>query len=211
MAHDRPRVPVDVRIGKRPRPTQQPKTKTMSTLNNIRTLSLIGTAAFAFTACDKQEMQDLGVEAELNMRYEELALTIPANDIQGAVDLALAFDAAQLREMLASNGYGMEQLKEVRLTEATIRMEQEGTTFDALGDVHLRLRYDGQEVTVAAVPSVPVGATSLSLEVGGDNLMEVFQAGNVDLQVSGTVVAPVTQDMATRCTLGFKVVVATGS
>lgn len=184
----------------------------MKTLKHIPYTIAVALCAFTFTACEKEELPELELQAELNMAYEDIAFTIPANEFTGLVDMELDFDPAELEAMLTSNGYSMDDLKAVHLTGASIHTMSDSATLQGIGSVELRMLAGGYlDRLVASVPSVSGGAQSVTLNTGGENLLELFQFDDARLKVVGELIAAMQQDLPLRASIHFRVVVSTRS
>ncbi|MCB0795034.1 MAG: hypothetical protein KDB88_09880 [Flavobacteriales bacterium] len=184
----------------------------MKTLNNIRQFVILSTLATAFVACDKEELPELGIEAEMNLAYEDLTFTVPASSLTGDIQVQLDVDPQELEDLIVSNGYTMDQLKEVRLTAAHLELIDGNGTFDALGQVQLRMfAAGGMEQLIAQVSYVPDNAISLDLETGGENIMEFFQLDDASIAVFGQVNEAVQEDMEVKASIAFRIVVSTSS
>ncbi len=184
----------------------------MKTLKHIPQIIGITLCAFALTACEKEKFPELELHAELDMAYEDILFTVPASEFTGAVELELEFDPQEVEDLLLSNGYQMDDLKEVRLTSAKVDQVNGTGTFDAIGMVQLRMAAAGYlDQLIAQVQDVAPGSTSIELNVGGENVMEMFRYDNAQLKVVGQVTEPLEQDLPLRAAVTFKIVVKTGA
>ena len=169
---------------------------------------LLPASMLLFTGCDKEKEQ-LALEAELLMQYEAIELTLEPGVYEGQLEFALNFNGQELQDLMSSNGYRMDQLKEFRFTQANLQLETpEEQTFGILNSVDLKLTIDGSDVrSIAHLDPVPDQVRALSLVMEDVNVADLLRSQQVSLRMVVNMNGELTEQVITKALLTGEVVV----
>jgi hypothetical protein len=114
---------------------------------------------------------------------------------------------ADLDSIIAAEGKDIGNLKTVYLTEATAEIIGEGN-FDAVGSINIKLKAEGlSEITLTSKNNVPIGATSIELDVYNGDLAAYLNSPEYTLTLGILLDEDLVSSMTVKATLKYEITV----
>jgi len=170
---------------------------------------IAGMAVLAFSACTKEQQEELKLEAELLMQYQAVEFTLEPTEALGEVQLTLSLDGEALAQMLSDNGYRLDQLKEFTFNSADVHIANgDGRTYDALQSITMEIATDGTApVIIATKDPIPDGVNAFTFNVPSTNVADILRHNEIHVIAKLNVEQAVTDTTYHLLNLGGKVVV----
>ena len=163
-------------------------------------LMILVSAGILATACDDL----LGDLLKFDSGWYSVEFTIDPSDAVGDIVFKTEEVDANIDSVLEANGVSLENLESARLSDARFSILTEGYNFDPVSRVELFIETPSLGNTrLAWLDSVPIGVTTIELELNNNDLMDYLLEDKFTLTASGTLSSKVEHTLDLKAELRF--------